>query len=478
MKTIIQKRQATHEIFHMQKEEQRISPYMNYKKRRFLIKKLYHAMFAYREQIHFALKQDLKRHPAETDLNEIYVILNEARYALRHLKRWMSPKTVKTPINLTGTSSCIYPEAKGVVLILSPWNFPINLSFCPLISALAAGNRVILKPSEQSPASSAIIKKIIHELYNPKEVSVIIGDPTQAALLSSLPFDHIFFTGSSTIAKKIMKAAAKNLTPITLELGGKSPAIIDENASLKKAAKKIAWSKFMNSGQVCISPDYVLVHEKKEKLFLDLLKHYVQKIYKGEKNSIENSDDYSRLISVKHWERLQTLLNKTKDKKANIELEDNYIKNKKIKKILEPIIVSNITSKNEIMQKEIFGPILPVLPFSSIDQAISLINQKEKALAIYIFSKNKANIKKILQNTSTGGGSINTSLIHFFNPNLPFGGIGMSGIGMSHGYFGFQEFSHNKGILRQTLPWDSSDLFVPPYTRLKHKVLQFFMKLF
>ena len=474
--------QEIHRVFKLQKEKQSqpASPW-DLKTRLRLIKKLRDAMFAYREQIQTALVQDLHKAPAETDLSEIYVVLSQARYALKHLRLWMQPQRVKTPITLLGARSYIYQEPKGLALIISPWNFPINLSFSPLVAALASGNRVILKPSEHSPASSALMQEIIGKLYKPEEVSLFTGGAETAKSLLALPFDHIFFTGSSALGKQVMQAAAQNLSSVTLELGGKSPAIIDESANLEAAAARIAWAKFINSGQTCIAPDYVCVHEKKQSKFLDLLEKKVRCFYlqkKGKAGSIQASADYCRIVNAKHSQRLEALLQDALDRGAQKAWDTDEQSKAGEQNFIPPTVLSNVDLKSKLMQEEIFGPILPVIPFSSLEEAISLIQEKAKPLALYIYSKKRKNIKKVLSHTRAGGSCINDSLVHFFNMDLPFGGAGFSGMGKSHGHLGFQEFSNPRGILHQNLAWNSVRMLMPPYTKLKHKVITLTMRLF
>lgn len=468
-------------VFQLQKEKQSQAPPWELGKRRLLIQKLKDSMFSYRSRIQLALKQDLRKAPAETDLSEIYIVLSQARYALKHLKAWMRPQRVKTPLALLGSSSYIYQEPKGVVLILSPWNYPFNLSFSPLVMALAAGNRVILKPSEHSPASSALMQEIIAKLYKPEEVSLFTGDVKTAQTLLTFPFDHIFFTGSSRVAKSVMGAAAQNLSSVSLELGGKSPAIIDESANLQAAARRIAWAKFINGGQTCIAPDYVCVHEKKQTEFVSLLEKKLRRFYgkkKAKPSPIRESPDYCRIINKENSQRLRLLLKEALAKGAKKVWDSDEQGEAEEQSFIAPTVLTNVNLESKLMQEEIFGPILPIISFRSIEDSISVIQSKEKPLALYVYSKKPKNIKKILSHTRAGGGCINDSLIHFFNMNLPFGGVGFSGMGKSHGYFGFQEFSNPRGILHQNLAWNSVAMLMPPYTKLKRKMIDLTLRLF
>ncbi len=468
-------------IFEQQQFEQKQGPAIALSKRRLNIKKLLNAMFDYRNAIHQALADDLHKSPEETSLTETYVIIKEARHALSHLKAWTRPHRVKTPLSLLGSRSYIYPEPKGLVCILSPWNFPLNLSFGPLVSAMAAGNRVIIKPSEHSPATSALMQKIINELYPPEEVALFQGDKKTSEYLLSLPFNHIFFTGSTAVGKSVMKAAAANLASVTLELGGKSPVIIDESANLKEAATRISWGKYINSGQACISPDYVFIHEDKKEKLISLLRKQVEHFYGQSQEKQIQSPDYCRIINKDHWQRANALIDDALNKGAKLEIGGSYKNDQgqgRTKNFIPPTILSNISPQSRILKEEIFAPILPILSFRSLEEPITFINQREKPLALYIYSKNRKNIKKIIQHTRAGGGCINDNLLHFMNTNLPFGGSNHSGNGKGHGYFGFQEFSNLRGILHQSFTWSTMMMFMPPYTQLKRKIIDLAIKVF
>ncbi len=406
----------------------------------------------------------------EVQVSEIFPIIGAIKHTSKHLRRWMRDQVVPTPISSFGFSSRIKYEPKGVVLIISPWNFAFNLSFLPLVSAIAAGNAVILKPSENTPHSSRLIKKIVSSLFDESEVAVIEGAVPETTHLLTKPFNHIFFTGAPSIGKIVMKAAAKNLTSVSLELGGKSPSIVDQSADIKAAATRIAWSKSLNNGQVCIAPDYVYLHHSIKDKFIAAYKERINKMYG---DNPEGSDSYNRIVNKRHFERLKNYLKDAEERGAQIDLggvtndEDNYI---------SPTVVTELDASALLWQEEIFGPILPIRTFSNINEPIEYINSGEKPLALYIYSRNKKNIQNVENNTRAGGMVINYSATHYANPNLPFGGSNNSGIGKGNGYFGFQAFSNAKAVQRHWAPFDILKEFYPPYTKGKLKKFAFITK--
>lgn len=372
----------------------------------------------------------------------------------------MKPKSVPTPLAMLGTKAKIWHEPKGTSLIISPWNYPFNLTIGPLVSALAAGCTATIKPSELSPATSNLIKEMIHELFDPSEVMVILGEAAVSQKLLALPFDHIFFTGSPQVGKIVMKAAAEHLTSVTLELGGKSPALIDDTADLNDAAGKIIWGKFVNCGQTCIAPDYILVPEAhKERLVMEM-KVFLQKFYDPDYKGISHSGDYARIINKRHFTRIKNLLLDAMEKGATLEFGGNA---EESDLFFEPTILSGITSEMDVIQEEIFGPILPIVTYKSMEEAIELINSKPKPLAPYYFGKNPSTSKKVLKETSSGNAVINDCVLHFLHNELPFGGVNNSGIGKSHGYYGFLAFSNEKGVLKQRVGYNNVTLLRPPY---------------
>ena len=442
------------------------------KKRVLKLKKLKKNILEHRTEIKNALNEDFGKNGSEVDLTEIFPVVSELNHCINNLKKWVKRKYVKTPITLIGSKSCIEYEAKGVVLIITPWNFPINLTFVSLISAISANNSVIIKPSEITNKTSLVIKKIIESTFDSDNVSVVLGGADTASNLLKLKFSHILFIGSPTIGKIVMNSAAKNLSSITLELGGKSPTIIDKDSNLIDAAKKITWSKFINNGQVCISPDYVLIHEKEKEKFIKLVIKNIKKFYSSD--SI-NSSSYCRIVNKNHFRRVKELIDNAKLNGGDILYGG---KTNKEKNYIEPTLIDNISKNSKIYNQEIFGPILPIFTFNNINDSISFVNEKEKPLALYIFSNNKKNINKILNETSSGGVCINHSTLHYSNYNLPFGGIGNSGFGKCHGIYGFKEFSNQKSILEQFSSFSPTDLLVPPYNRFKQNLIDLIIKYF
>jgi len=429
----------------------------------------------HRESIHDALYKDFQKPVEETDFTEIYVVLSEIRQALWNLSEWVKPKKVDTPLPLLGTRSVIQYEPKGTCLIMAPWNFPFNLTIGPLVSAIAAGNTAILKPSEMTPHTSALINTMITELFPPEEVSVVEGGIEASKALLALPFDHIFFTGSPKVGKIVMEAAAKNLTSVTLELGGKSPAIVDETASISDAAQKIVAGKFMNNGQTCIAPDYLLVHEKvKEKLIGSIVKETIN-FYDPEGNGIENSRDYGRLVNDTHFQRIKNMIEDEVAEGAKVEMGGKFDVETRF---IAPTLISDVSENSALLREEIFGPVLPLISFTDLDEVLTRINSEQKPLALYFFSRKNARQKKVLNSSSSGTACINECVIQFLNPNLPFGGVNNSGLGKSHGYFGFLAFSNEKAVLRQRVGFTTAKLLAPPYTRFSKMVIGILLRYF
>jgi aldehyde dehydrogenase (NAD+) len=425
------------------------------------LKMLLSAIQKYEKQLQDALFQDFRKNPTETTLTEILPLQSEIKHAISHVRKWTRAQSVSNPIHYLGTDAYLQYEGKGVSLILSPWNYPISLTLSPLISAICAGCTAILKPSELTPHTSAVLNKLIKETFEENEIALFEGDVSLSTNLLELPFNHIFFTGSPTIGKVIMRAAATHLTSVTLELGGKSPVFIDETADLQDAAEKLVWGKFVNGGQTCIAPDYLLVKESVQKPLIENIKAQIEKVYNPDKQGIEKSDAYCRIVNQKHFTRLQNLLKDAVLNGANVAVGGKAIEEECF---LAPTLLTEVKPNMAIMQEEIFGPILPILTYQNTKEAIDFVNSSEKPLALYVFSQNKENTEKILTNTSAGGSCINDCLLHIGHPNLPFGGVNNSGIGKSHGYFGFLEFSNVRAVLKQRVGWTSFKLLYPPYT--------------
>jgi aldehyde dehydrogenase (NAD+) len=425
----------------------------------------------YRKDLQEALFKDFKKPVIETDLTEIHPVISEIKLIKKQLKSWMLPQRVKTPFVFIGSSSYVIQEPKGVCLIISPWNFPVNLTFGPLASAIAAGNTVIIKPSEMTPHTAAVMAEIVSAVFKPEEVSLFEGDATVAQSLLSLPFNHIFFTGSPTVGKIVMGAAAKHLSSVTLELGGKSPTIVDASANIDQAAKKIAWGKFLNNGQICVAPDYLLIeHSIKEAFIIAFIKH--TKHFYSEQ--VSKSEDYGRIVNQKHFERLLAHLEDAKKNGGTIEMGGDFIASENY---ISPTLISGLTADATLLKDEIFGPILPLKTFKKIEEVIDYINAGEKPLALYLFSKKPAIIKQVLRNTRAGSTAINHSVVQYSNHHLPFGGSNNSGIGKAHGYYGFQEFSNQRSVVKQ-FSFSAVEILMPPYTPLKKRLSEWTTKWF
>lgn len=422
-------------------------------------------------EIYAALQHDLRKSNFESAVTELIFTYGELDFAIANLNSWMKAKRIGKTFSNPFAKNRIYYEPKGVCLIIAPWNYPFQLIMSPLISALAAGNTAIIKPSELSSATCKVIRKIIEETFETKEVACFEGDADLSTSLLKLPFDHIFFTGSTSIGKIVMEAASKNLTSVTLELGGKSPTIIDKEVDLVKAAEKIAWGKLVNSGQTCIAPDYVFIQEQKLEEFLFLYKTAANKMYFKSEDKIDTKT-YGKIISLKHYKRLKGLVDEAVEKGARIDFGGSFDESSQT---INPIVLSKIPRGAKIMEEEIFGPILPIITYTNLDEVIEQINAKSKPLALYIFSKNNKNIKHIIKNTSAGGTCVNDVLIHISNPKLPFGGVNGSGMGSSHGFYGFKNFSHERAVMFQRR-LDFNKMIYPPYNG-KEWVLKWLKKI-
>lgn len=425
------------------------------------LKVLLAAINKYEKQFQDALYQDFKKNPTETTLTEIVSLQSEIKHAISQIHKWVKPQSVSNPLHYLGTTGYIQYEPKGVTLILSPWNYPVSLTLSPLVSAISAGCTAILKPSELTPNTSLVLEKLIKETFDEKEVALFNGDSSVATALLELPFNHIFFTGSPAIGKVVMRAASAHLTSVTLELGGKSPAFIDETADLQDAAEKLVWGKFVNNGQTCIAPDYLLVKESVQKALIESLSKQIEKVYNSKQEGIENSDSYCRIVNQRHFNRIQQLMDNALLGGANIAFGGKV---NPADCFIAPTIFTEVNMNMTIMQEEIFGPLLPILTYKTTEEAISLVNQGEKPLALYVFSRNKSNIEKVMSQTSAGGSCVNECLLHIAHPDLPFGGVNNSGIGKSHGHFGFLEFSNARAVLKQRVGFTGFKLFYPPYT--------------
>jgi aldehyde dehydrogenase (NAD+) len=428
------------------------------------LKILKQAILENEEAIFEVLKTDLNKPQFETYLSEIFVVIQEINYAIKHLSKWMKPRKVPTPIAQFPATCKIYPEPLGVVLIIGAWNYPINLTILPLVGAIAAGNCAVIKPSEIAENSSGFISKIIAKYFDPSYITVVEGDKDTTQNLIDRKFDRILFTGSPTVGKIIMKAAAEHLTPVTLELGGKSPCIVEPNINLEYTAKRIVWGKFLNAGQTCIAPDYLLVNHQIKDRLIEQIKTVIKEFF-GEDPS--DSKDYTRIINRQQFDRLSGLLENSQIITGGItNPADLYI---------APTVVEPIEPQHPLLKEEIFGPILPIVEYEDLKEAIAYINSRPKPLALYFFSNDRSQHKQVLKSISSGGVCINDTILHNGVPGLPFGGIGNSGMGAYHGSASFDTFSHFKSVLHQSFKIDLTFLY-PPY-RDKMKWLKLLIKI-
>jgi aldehyde dehydrogenase (NAD+) len=428
------------------------------------LKTLYSEIESNKELLYVAAKNDFNKSRDEFSLTEIYPVLADIKHTLSQLKKWVKPERRSTNLLLLPASSKIYKSPKGVVAIFAPWNFPFYLSIMPLVSAVAAGNVCILKPAHETHHMSLAIKEIISKSFHPDHVTVVTGDGklTGDLMLDNFEFNHIFFTGSANVGKQIMVKAAKNLTPITLELGGKSPAIIEKNYGLDRAAKKIVWAKFVNAGQTCVAPDYVLVHSQDKAAFISLCKKYIGEFFS--QNPIEN-EDYTHMV---HEVRFDKVINYLKD--GEVHFGGRYDRSKLA---IEPTIITPNSIDVPMMKEEIFGPVLPIITYENLDEVVDIVRKNRYPLALYVFNSSSEFKNNIFRKIEFGGGCQHNALYHLGNPNLPFGGIQKSGIGNYHGYDGFLTFSNVKSVLNSA-KWFDLPLFYQPYTEGKLKVIRKF----
>lgn len=430
------------------------------------LERLRSALLQRRHALHCAFAEDFRKPVAEVELTELLPVVDEIRHTVKHLPKWMRPLRVAPTLTTLGTSARIAYQPRGRCLIISPWNYPVNTLLGPLVSAIAAGNTVIAKPSELTPHVNDVVADIVGDVFAPGEVALIQGSVATAKALLDLPFDHIFFTGSTAVGKIVMAAAAKNLSSVTLELGGKSPVVVDETADIEKAAKTIMWAKLVNAGQTCVAPDYVLVHRRVRDEFVEQCRKTIESRFGSTDEHIAATADLARIISPDHTVRIGRLVEDALAQGAQVlagglhSAPDCYV---------APTLLGNVTGHASITEEEIFGPVLPVIEFDAIDDAITYINGHPKPLALYMWSRNDTAIRRLLLKTSSGGACVNHCLQHYAHNGLPFGGIGASGMGNAHGIFGFKAFSHERAVLCGGRLMMAKSFF-PPYTRLKTRI--------
>ena len=421
--------------------------------RKLQLQKLLETIIAHEENIYTALYKDLKKSKEECWVSENGFVIGEIKKTIKQLKSWMAPQKVPTNLANFPSSSYRYKEPMGVVLIIAPWNYPFNLLFTPLVGAIAAGNCVVLKSSEFAPAISAVMKQIIQAVFDLQYVLYVEGDGAEVvpALMKDFRFDHVFYTGSTFVGKKVYQAAAEKLTPVTLELGGKSPCVVAADADIKVAANRIVFAKFLNAGQTCIAPDYILVHHTQKAALTKALQHAIQEFYTADEQS---SYDYGRIINEKQFDRLVGYL-----KNENIAYGGQ---SNRAEKYIQPTLIDDVKPESQLMKDEIFGPILPIISYRQMSDALTIIEKNSNPLAFYLFTNNSNEEAQWLDSVAFGGGCVNNAALHLTNHHLPFGGRGNSGIGQYHGEASFTIFSHQKSVLK-TATWLDVRMKYPPF---------------
>lgn len=434
--------------------------------------RLRRAVIDQRGVIEQALSADFgHRSSHETAMFEVMTVVEGIRYLSRHLRRWMKPQRRSVALHFRPARAYVHYQPLGVIGIMSPWNYPFSLALMPLATALAAGNRAMIKPSEATPATSALLERMLGELFPPEKVLVVQGDAGVGAAFSALAFDHLLFTGGTEIGRKVMRAAADNLVPVTLELGGKSPVVVARGQAMA-AADSIAWGKLANAGQTCIAPDYALLHPEDVTPFAEAFGAAVRRMYPEG----SSGQDYSSIINPRHYQRLQALVDDARSKGARIvELDVPAGSDPARERVMPPTLVLDATPDMRVMQEEIFGPVLPVQTFERIDEAIARINAGERPLALYYFGPDDAERRAVLERTTSGNVTINNTLLHYAQDDLPFGGVGPSGMGAYHGIEGFQAMSHARGVMVQGW-FNAGKLLQPPYGKLADRLLKFMLR--
>lgn len=426
------------------------------------LKALKKAIVANESKIAAALKTDLGKSPSESYMTEIGMVLEDLSCHIKHLKKWAKPKRRRSPLAQFPSKSYILPSPYGNTLIISPWNYPFLLSMQPLVGAIGAGNTALLKPSRAAAATSAVMKELIESVFPQGLAACVYGTDGINDEILTYKFDYVFFTGGKDVGKKVYEAASKNLTPVTLELGGKSPVVIDKTAKIDLAAKRVVFGKFLNVGQTCVAPDYVIAHESVADKFVQCLKKYIAKFYP---DALGN-DSYGKIISARHYDRVKNLIG------GNIAFGGNFDDEKRK---IEPTVIYPATIDDPAMQEEIFGPVLPVLTYSTEEQLLEIISKHPTPLAFYLFTGKKKNEKRLLPRVAFGGGCVNDTIIHIASTYIPFGGVGGSGIGSYHGAKSFETFSHMKSVLKKSNAIDLPIRYTP-YSKGKDKMIRFFMK--
>ena len=458
------------EVYNLQVSNKNIIRNLSVKERITLLHRLENSILKHREAIVEGLHLDFRKSKIETESTEIFPVLSEIRLFRKKLKKWAKTKSVCNNIVFFGSKAKIQFEPKGNCLIISPWNYPFQLSVVHLIACIAAGNTAIVKPSEFSPNTNKVLSKIFSEVFKTNHVALIEGEIEETTHILKKKFDHIHFTGSPKVGKLVMEAGAKNLSSVTLELGGKSPLIIDDTLGLDAVVAKAVWGKLINNGQTCIAPDYILIKESRLNEFVEAFKNHINKVFD---NNPQDSPDLARMINLKNFLRVKGLIEDAIDKGANCPFGNEFDESELY---IKPTLLTKLSNNSTILEEEIFGPVFPIVTYKNINEAITFINEREKPLALYIFSKNKTLIDKVCNETSSGAVLINETLLHIMHPNLPFGGVNNSGIGVSTGKFGFEDFSHAKPVLNVNQIFSPTRFLNYPYNSLTQKLIDFMIK--
>ena len=450
--------------FEAQRAAFRSEPYPSLATRLDRIERVRAMTTRYSEPLVAAVSADFEhRARQETELTDLFTVQSGARHAQRHLRGWMRERRVPTALHFLPASNRLLPQPLGVVGILSPWNYPYYLAMAPAVAALAAGNRVLLKPSELTPETSSVIARMVAEYFRPDEMDVVLGDASVGRAFSSLPFDHLFFTGSTAVGREVAKAAAANLTPVTLELGGKSPAIVHPSANLARTAERLAFGKLLNAGQTCVAPDYVLVPRPQQEALATALKQAMRRLYP----SLDGNPDYTAMVSERHRDRLRAIITEAEQQGARIiATHDEVPAGRKF----VPRLLLDVKPDMRVMREEIFGPLLPLVPYDQESDAYAFVRERDRPLALYWFGEDRAAESRALRETHAGGVTTNDCIWHLGQEEQPFGGVGASGIGAYHGEWGFRTFSKEKPVFRQSR-FAGTALFYPPYGKTFERLL-------
>jgi aldehyde dehydrogenase (NAD+) len=467
-------KKSVSEVFNTQKANRYNVSMSSCEERKLKLKKLHDAILAHGQDIRDALYADFRKPAVEVNLTEILTVISEINNNMRKLKKWMQPHKVSATKLTPGTKSFIFYEAKGMCLILSPWNYPFEITMMPLVAAVSAGNCAIIRPSENTPHIAGVMEEIIKEVFPPNEVYIFRGGREIGKVLMAQPFDHIYFTGSTNVGKEVMHAAADNLASVTLELGGENPLIIDETADIKMAARRIAWGKFLNGGQTCISANYACVHVSKKEEFIAEIKKCIEKYYGKTEEERAQSKSLARVIHTKGFNNIRSLYEDSIQRGAKTEIGGVF---DETNLYVSPTIISNVKFDFPVLHTEIFGPMLPVITYSDIDEVLAYVRSQFKPLSLYIFTRSKDNMMKVLRSTTSGQMGVNDLVVQSSHKNLPFGGVNHSGMGSAHGFFGFKAFSHERAVIRQTMKMSATEIFFPPYTGFKEKLSALFPRI-